>query len=130
MKFTPILVGAFALGLAGCVETASTQDEAFVRVTDATAFSTAVVGRDLLDASGGTNVFKMNADGSLSGNYGRGALAGSWSFEGGFWCRTFTAGLAPDRLNQRDCQLAELRPGQVRLTRDRGNGNAGTFNLR
>jgi len=130
MKFTPLLAGVLALGVAGCVETTTGGEEAFVRVTDGAAFTTAVAGRDLINVDGGPNVFSINADGSLSGNFGRGPIAGSWTFEDGFWCRTFTRGLAPDRLNQRDCQTAELRPGQVRFTRDRGNGNAGTFNIR
>ncbi|MFO6465630.1 hypothetical protein ACK8OR_14645 [Jannaschia sp. KMU-145] len=128
MKLISMLAGAGLL-LAGCVETDAGSD-GFVRVTDEAAFRAAVVGRDLVAANGGNgNFFRLNADGSVSGNYGRGALQGSWSFEDGYWCRTWTAGLKPESLGS-DCQLAELAPGQVALTRNRGEGNRGVFDIR
>ncbi|WP_179379174.1 hypothetical protein [Jannaschia marina] len=131
MKLTPSIAMIAAIGIAGCVETTSAGDAPFVRVTDGAAFSAATVGRKIVNVSDGdARFFRLNADGTMGGTYGNGPLAGTWSFDGGYWCRTWTAGLKPESLNRRDCQLAELRPGQVRLTRDRGNGNSGTFNLR
>ena len=128
IRFT-LTTAALAVALVGCVEGGGAED-GFVRVTDPTAFGAAVVGRDLVASNDPSRVFRLNPDGSMGGDYGRGALAGSWSFEDGFWCRTWTAGLKPESPNARDCQTVEVAPGRIRLTRDRGAGGSGVFAIR
>lgn len=132
MKHIPLLSLALAVGMSGCVETAP--DDAavtFIPVTDAATFNAAVVGKKLVNVNDpDSRFFRLNADGTTSGNYGNGPLAGTWRFENGTWCRTWTAGLKAESLNKRECQLVEIAGDRVALTRDRGAGNRGEFLLR
>ncbi|WP_282063911.1 hypothetical protein [Roseobacter litoralis] len=125
-----IAAATLLVGLAACeVPTEDTVDE-FTRVTDAATFQTAVVGRNLNNVNDPPSMFfRLNVDGTMSGDIGRGALAGTWTFRDGYWCRTWTAGLKPESLNSEDCQLVELGAGEVALSRDRGAGNRGIYSI-
>ena len=98
--------------------------DGFTRVTDTATFEAVVVGRNLNNVQDAPSVFfRLNADGSMSGDVGRGALAGTWAFRDGYWCRTWTAGLKETSLNSENCQLVELGEGTVALSRDKGEGD-------
>jgi len=118
------------ISLAACEMPSENAGDGFTRVADAATFQTAVVGKDLNNVDDPTSVyFRLNVDGTMSGDVGRGALAGTWAFRDGYWCRTWTAGLKETSLNSEDCQLVELGAGQVALTRERGAGNRGIYNI-
>ncbi len=121
-------VGTMLLALAACEAPKVDANGGYTRVSDAATFEAAVVGKNLNNVNDPSSMFfRLNADGSMSGDIGRGALAGTWAFRDGYWCRTWTAGLKEASLNSEDCKLVELGVGQVALTRDRGAGNKGIY---
>ncbi|MEL7213173.1 MAG: hypothetical protein AAGK92_10955 [Pseudomonadota bacterium] len=123
-----VATATMLIALAGCEVPTEDAGDDFTRVTDAATFQTAVVGRNLNNVNDPASMFfRLNADGTMSGDVGRGALAGTWAFRDGYWCRTWTAGLKPESLNSEDCQLVELGAGQVALSRERGAGNRGIY---
>lgn len=123
-----IAAATLLFALAACEVPTEDAENGFTRVTDATTFQTAIVGRNLNNVNDPSSMFfRLNADGSMSGDVGQGSLAGTWAFRDGYWCRTWTAGLKQASLNSEDCQLVELGEGQVALTRDRGAGNTGIY---
>ena len=123
-----IAAGTMLLAVAACDAPTDGAVEGFTRVTEAATFEAAVVGRNLSNVNDAPSMFfRLNPDGSMSGDIGQGALAGTWSFRNGYWCRTWTSGLKESSLNSEDCQLVELRAGEVALSRDKGKGNKGIY---
>ncbi|WP_420862226.1 hypothetical protein [Algirhabdus cladophorae] len=121
-----VSTAAFVAILAGCTPEVQmdTKPTGFVRVSDATAFNTALADRRLEWPDNSAIWFRLNSDGTMDGELKRGAVSGTWSFENGYWCREFEAG---GKASPADCQLAELMGDQVRLTRDKGTGDAGIY---
>ncbi len=117
----PIL--ALALLFAGISLPAAAQD--FRRIGDEAAFRDQLVGKRLENRSGWA---QSNADGSLQGVFGGAELTGGqWHWSGGFWCRN-------GRLNGKeigsDCQVVEIAGKSVRLTRNKGKGDAVTWTMK
>lgn len=123
-----VAVGTMLIAVAACDAPTHDAGGDFTRVTDAATFEAAVVGRNLNNVNDAPSVFfRLNSDGSMNGDVGRGPLSGNWAFRDGYWCRTWTAGLKETSLNSENCQLVELRVGEVALSRDRGEGNRGIY---
>ena len=100
--------------------------DGFVSVTDQAAFASAVVDRRLSPPANPDRWFMLNSDGAVTGEFGRGPVVGTWEFVDGYWCREFSAGVGSLAY---DCQSVELSGSTVRLTRDRGAGDAGVFDI-
>lgn len=117
----PIL--AVVLLLAAASVPAAAQE--FRRISDEAAFRDQVVGKRLESKTGWA---RSNADGSLQGAFNGADLTdGRWQWSGGFWCRN-------GRLNGKeigtDCQVVEIGGKTVRLTRNKGKGDAVTWTMK
>jgi hypothetical protein len=97
---------------------------AFERVASRDAFVALTQGRALTALGIRLNV---SPEGGITGRaFGR-DVSGSWTWEGGFFCRTLSAG---DRDLPRNCQLVERRGDVLRFTADRGAGDTADLRLR
>ena len=94
-------------------------------ITEAADFTALVVGRELALQSDPANTVVINADGSIGGVFGGAALAGTWEWRDGAWCRTLTAG--PRGPSPEDCQTWTMTDGAFEVTRDRGAGASFTY---
>ncbi|MEM9140143.1 MAG: hypothetical protein AAGB15_09955 [Pseudomonadota bacterium] len=103
-----------AFGLAAC---APQQPKIpFERIATKDAYLALVAGKEVHGESG----FAVSSpDGTLTGTFA-GGFTGSWEWQDEFWCRTITA---PPSIAGSDCQLLEISGDQVRVTRDRGEGD-------
>lgn len=99
----------------------------FVRVTDAATFKASFVDRRIQGPEKPEVWFRLNSDGSIDGDIGKGPAVGTWEFKDGYWCREFTSGVGKGTY---DCQTIELAGNLGRFTRNRGNGDAGVFALK
>lgn len=128
-----LIATACVATLSGCMsdtptatKPAAVSTSTFVRVDNATAFSETVANRRLEALDNPSVWFRLNSDGTMDGELKRGTVNGTWTFENGYWCREFEAG---GRASPRDCQTAELLGNQIRLTRDKGAGDAGIYKI-
>lgn len=69
----------------------------------------------------------LNADGSLSGEFGGAVTRGTWVVRDGFWCRELTAG--PRGPSPEDCQLWAQEGGSINVTRDQGRGGSFVYEI-
>ena len=119
MKRQPLLGAALALPLLAGVAWAD-----LARVTERDAFLSYVQGRELsrLGVS-----LRVRADGTISGRALGRDVTGTWSWEGGMFCRTLDAG---DRQFGRNCQVVSAEPGSIRFHADQGTGDIADFRIR
>jgi hypothetical protein len=99
----------------------------FVPIKDKTEFLAVVEGRELR-----LGVFqislKITPDGQINGSALGWDVAGTWSWEDGYFCREMDWSGEPIPYN---CQLVEVRDNEkIRFTVDKGAGDEATFNLR
>lgn len=94
------------------------------RVTDRAAFVSAVQGRELsrLGVS-----LQVAPNGSISGRALGRDVTGSWTWEGGMFCRTLDAG---DRQFARNCQMVSVDGTSIRFHADQGTGDIADFRIR
>lgn len=88
------------------------------RIGTRDAFVERVAGRELTRLGIGMTV---TPDGAIAGNAFGGAVRGSWTWEGGFFCREMAWG---DRQWPRNCQLVQIEGDRVRFVADRGEGDS------
>lgn len=69
----------------------------------------------------------INANGTLSGEFGGEDTLGTWELRDGYWCRVLTAG--PRGPQPEDCQLFVQKGNVLSITRDRGNGNSFDYTI-
>jgi len=69
----------------------------------------------------------LNADGSLSGEFGGAVTRGTWVVRDGFWCRELTAG--PRGPSPEDCQLWAQEGSSINVTRDQGRGGSFVYEI-
>ena len=100
--------------------------DSFQPVTDQSTFVELVNGRNLTN-----RLYNLSLNVSPSGNISGSALGwdvtGTWSWQGGYFCREMAWGGDPIPYN---CQLVEVAGDQVRFTTDRGAGDSAAFRLR
>lgn len=116
-----------AAALAGC-ETMSTaqmgasaESEGFTRISTRDQM-TPILDRRLEFSPG---FIVIHSDGTLSGQFPDGSVAGTWMMQDGFWCRTLIQGSGTPT----DCQLLVLNDGEVSFTRNRGTGSGGSMQI-
>ena len=116
---------AFVLAACEVPETGSeVSTAAFVRISDGASFAQLIADKRLEVPDKPDRWFRLNANGTIVGDVGKGKVSGTWNFENGFWCRTLVAGVSS--LGQ-DCQLVEHKPGVARFTREEGKGGSGEY---
>lgn len=117
------LVVAFAL----CLLTAPAVAEEFVPVTELDAFLSLIDGKELRLGVLGISI-TITPDGQITGSASGWDLTGTWTWEGGYFCREMDWSGTPVPYN---CQLVELRgTDAMRFTTDQGAGDSATLNLR
>ncbi len=94
------------------------------RVSDRGTFLSYVQGRELTRL--GVSLL-VSPDGSISGRALGRDVTGTWSWEGGMFCRTLDAG---DRQFGRNCQVVSAEPGAIRFHADQGTGDIADFRIR
>lgn len=94
------------------------------RITDRTAFVSTVQGRELSRLGVSLNVA---SNGTITGRALGRDVTGSWSWEGGMFCRTLDAG---DRSFPRNCQVVSADAGNIRFHADQGTGDIADFRIR
>lgn len=105
----------------------ATQANSFTPVNDRDAFINLVDGRELrLGALGIT--LSIMADGRIEGQAVGWGVVGTWTWEGGYFCREMDWSGTEIPYN---CQLVEIAADdRIRFTVDRGAGDSATLNLR
>lgn len=94
------------------------------RLTDRGAFLSAVQGRELSRIGISLNVLP---NGSIYGRALGRDVTGSWTWEGGMFCRTLDAG---DRQFARNCQVVSIDGTSIRFHADQGRGDIADFRIR
>ncbi|KJZ18536.1 hypothetical protein [Loktanella sp. S4079] len=101
--------------------------ESFAPVHDEATFRSLVAGKELRNALYGVRL-NVLGDGHIEGAAIGRAISGSWSWQGGYFCRAMEWGNTQIPYN---CQLVEVRNGNVlRFTVDQGSGDSASFRLR
>ena len=126
MKYVVLAAG---LALAACEQTAGGGAMSNTGAAEVQRISTMEQFQPLLDRRwdfGGGNYMSLRSNGTFKGDFGR-AIAGTWAFTDGYWCRTLTqgAGSAPAS----DCQLVQGDGQTFTITRDKGKGKSVGFTL-
>jgi hypothetical protein len=96
----------------------------YARVTDRGAFVALVSGKSLTSLG---VTLSVSPSGSISGRAFGSTVTGSWTWTGGYFCRTLKAG---DKVFPRNCQLVQQKPGRVRFTADKGAGDTADLRIR
>lgn len=96
-------------------------------IRDRSAFLSLIDGKELRIGLYNLSL-KLTPDGKIVGKALGWGITGSWSWEGGYFCRDMDwSGYAIER----DCQLVEERNGkELRFTVNRGKGDSASFRLR
>lgn len=101
--------------------------EDFERVTEREQFLEVVEGRELRIGILGISL-RVGSDGRIEGSAQGWPVTGTWSWEGGFFCREMEWGGYEIAYN---CQLVEVRgDDRIRFTSDRGQGQSASFTIR
>jgi hypothetical protein len=96
----------------------------YARVSDRGAFVNLVGGKNLTSLGVSLTV---NPSGSISGRAFGSTVTGSWTWTGGYFCRTLKAG---DKVFARNCQLVQQKAGRVRFIADKGAGDTADLRIR
>ncbi len=99
---------------------------AFERIDDRGSFMQAVGGKDLRIALYGLTL-NVKEDGSIAGRAAGWDVTGSWSWQGGYFCREMDWSGYPIDYN---CQLVEVDGDRIRFTVDQGAGDDAVFRIR
>ncbi len=94
------------------------------RVSDRGTFLSYVQGRELSRI--GVSL-QVSPDGSIAGRALGRDVTGTWSWEGGMFCRTLDAG---DRQFGRNCQVVSVDGNSIRFHADQGTGDIADFRIR
>lgn len=100
--------------------------QAYYRISDRTTFVNTVDGKDLKIALYRLTL-NVNANGSINGRAAGWDIVGSWSWEGGYFCRDMDWSGYPIKYN---CQLVELSEDRIRFTVDQGAGDDAVLRIR
>ena len=68
----------------------------------------------------------VHEDGTLTGEFDKKKLTGTWSWEGEYFCRTAKLGKKDFGLN---CQVVTISGDKVTFTRDKGKGKENTYRI-
>lgn len=111
--------------LLGLVIPISASAQNWQRITTEQQFRDQIVDRQILTTEG--NTFTSHADGRVTGQWQGAPMVGAWQWHQGFWCRNVRVGQHPE--TGTNCQVIEMHGSEVRMTRDQGQGAAGTGRL-
>ncbi|MEY1557704.1 dihydrodipicolinate reductase [Yoonia sp. R2331] len=118
---TALTIAAITVGLALPAEA---QD--YRPVTDQSEFLALIADRSLTN-----RLYNLSLDVAPSGQIAGSAMGwdvtGTWSWQGGFFCREMAWGGDPIPYN---CQLVEVAGNEMRFTTDQGAGDSASFRLR
>lgn len=96
----------------------------YARVTDRGAFVNLVKGKSLTSLGVSLTV---SPSGSIGGRaFGRN-VSGTWTWNGGFFCRTMQAG---DKLFALNCQVVQQKDGRLRFIANKGTGATADLRIR
>ena len=76
------------------------------------------------------NFIMLSDDGTFTGQWNEGPIAGDWEMKEDYWCRVLTEFYQPERLNQEDCQIWEANGSMLRGTRDKGTGKSFVYTVK
>ncbi|MEM7295106.1 MAG: dihydrodipicolinate reductase [Pseudomonadota bacterium] len=119
MKHT-VIVMALLLGAAAAAAVAMTP------IQERQTFLQAMDGRSLKIWLYGLSL-DVNDDGTITGRAAGRDVTGTWTWQGGYFCREMAWGSMPIDYN---CQLVEIDGDTMRFTTDRGAGDYADFRLR
>lgn len=123
MKRTTAAAGlCLALGMSAT----ATRADAYQPIADKQTFLQVLGDKRLSNRLYAVNL-KVTADGAIAGTGAGWDITGTWSWEGGYFCREMTWGGDPIPYN---CQLVETNGKDVRFTTDQGAGDSASFRLR
>jgi hypothetical protein len=111
----------FAL-LASLASPAMAED--YLRVSDRSAFVDLVSGKRLTSLG---VTLTVSPSGTITGRALGRDVTGSWTWTGGFFCRTLKAG---DRVFARNCQLVQKKGNSIRFIADKGVGDTADLRIR
>jgi len=94
------------------------------RISDRAEFLSLVEGRTLNHVGVALTV---TPDGRIGGRAWGREVTGTWSWNGGYFCREMSWGDEPVASN---CQAVQLEGSQLRFTSDRGQGQSAALTLR
>jgi hypothetical protein len=98
--------------------------ESYERVKDRGVFVGLVSGKSLTSLGVSLTV---SPSGKIAGSaFGR-EVTGSWTWNGGYFCRTMKAG---DRTFARNCQVVQLKGNRLRFIADQGSGATADLRIR
>ena len=100
--------------------------QAYERVSDRSTFVNIVNGKDLKIAIYGLTL-NVRDNGTITGRAAGWDIAGSWSWEDGYFCRDMDwSGYAIEY----NCQLVEVNGDRIRFTVDQGAGDNAVLRIR
>ncbi|OAN75201.1 hypothetical protein A8B78_16730 [Jannaschia sp. EhC01] len=120
----PLRIASFSAPLLASLLAAAPAFADLARITDRAAFAGLVQGRELsrLGVS-----LRVAPDGSITGRALGRDVTGTWTWEGGMFCRTLDAG---DRQFARNCQVVSVDGNSIRFHADQGTGDIADFRIR
>jgi len=112
-----LIIGIVGI-ISACQTPGSTGPESSIKqFTDDEAKS--LVGKKLrLDK----NLIIMNEDGTISGEWGGGPVAGAWELKDGYWCRSYSEFYEADFTNVEQCHSWEIKGSEIYAVRNKGKG--------
>ncbi len=119
MKSTIVALSVLAAGSAVAAQ-------GFQPVSDRATFLQLMGDKNLSNRLYGVNL-KVSPDGTIAGTGAGWDITGTWSWEGGYFCREMNWGGDPIAYN---CQLVEANGPEMRFTTDQGAGESASFRLR
>lgn len=69
-----------------------------------------------------SNWVVIKDDGTMEGNFGKKPIAGTWTWEDRYWCRTMTT-----HSKNTDCQSYRVTPAGIVVARNKGKGKSFTY---
>lgn len=98
--------------------------EDYARVTDRGVFVNLVGGKSLTSLGVSLTV---SPSGSIGGRAFGSVVTGTWTWSGGYFCRTLKAG---EKVFARNCQLVQQKGDRVRFIADKGTGQTANLRIR
>ena len=118
------IAAAYAVA-AAALASAAAADSHYVWISEQGDFAETFIGPKITDPEDANNYFVIEDDGKIVGTWYGNKLEGEWRWDAGYFCRTLSA----PRPAPEDCQEWSLGDGDMRLVRDRGQGESTLYTL-
>lgn len=106
--------------------TGAASAQSYQTVKDRQSFLQIMGDKRLSNRLYGVNL-RVTSDGAINGTGAGWDVTGTWSWQGGYFCREMSWGGDPIPYN---CQLVETNGRDLRFTTDQGAGDSASFRLR